>query len=401
MLVPELFTHFSDAVSLSQSRRAAASCRSRSPSPAGSRSLARPCCSLPLALVAGIVCSGCGRATSSTGSATAARRSRRGSRWSAAPAALVLGLARPAAAACRERYGLGAAAMACFVLPVLVHGFRHWSPASADDPARALARARPRAANEGAAGRGRARAGRRRATASSPRRRCTSSPRRSTHVANTKANDPYGRARAVRHWVAARTTRASRGATARPGRSATVVSIVSRGDESRAAAERDAAVVAGFVALRGLADARWSSRARRHRALPGFPRYRYNPLAGDAYGYYFGAREILDTWRRDGRLVLPSRSSPCRGARRWFSGARPELSGARGVRAIGFVAAVLVEPFASPGRRRSAGRSSGACRCCRTAPSACRSIRTSRSGSGLSALLACNAVTSSRRTSWR
>jgi hypothetical protein len=42
-----------------------------------------------------------------------------------------------------------------------------------------------------------------------------------------------------------------------------------------------------------------------HRFLPGLPHYRYNPLEGDAYGYYFGAREILDTWRRDATTMLP------------------------------------------------------------------------------------------------
>jgi hypothetical protein len=42
-----------------------------------------------------------------------------------------------------------------------------------------------------------------------------------------------------------------------------------------------------------------------HRLLPGLPRYRYNPLEGDAYGYYFGARELLDVWRREAVVVLP------------------------------------------------------------------------------------------------
>jgi hypothetical protein len=41
------------------------------------------------------------------------------------------------------------------------------------------------------------------------------------------------------------------------------------------------------------------------RLLPGLPHYRYNPLEGDAYGYYFGAREILDVWRREAMVVLP------------------------------------------------------------------------------------------------
>jgi hypothetical protein len=42
-----------------------------------------------------------------------------------------------------------------------------------------------------------------------------------------------------------------------------------------------------------------------HRALPGLPRYRYDPLDGDAYGYYSAVRELLATWRREGRVLLP------------------------------------------------------------------------------------------------
>jgi hypothetical protein len=42
-----------------------------------------------------------------------------------------------------------------------------------------------------------------------------------------------------------------------------------------------------------------------NRLLPGLPRYRYNPLEGDAYGYYFGAREILYTWGRHATTILP------------------------------------------------------------------------------------------------
>jgi hypothetical protein len=33
-------------------------------------------------------------------------------------------------------------------------------------------------------------------------------------------------------------------------------------------------------------------------ALPGLPRYVYNPRPGDAYGYYSAVRELLATWRR-------------------------------------------------------------------------------------------------------
>src|SRR5689334_18708218 len=33
-------------------------------------------------------------------------------------------------------------------------------------------------------------------------------------------------------------------------------------------------------------------------ALPGLPRYVYNPRPGDAFGYYSAVRELLATWRQ-------------------------------------------------------------------------------------------------------
>ncbi|HVU79724.1 MAG TPA: hypothetical protein VHC67_19280 [Gaiellaceae bacterium] len=41
-----------------------------------------------------------------------------------------------------------------------------------------------------------------------------------------------------------------------------------------------------------------------HALLPGLPRYRYDPLAGDAYGYYYGVRQIISVLRRDAPFVL-------------------------------------------------------------------------------------------------
>jgi hypothetical protein len=52
------------------------------------------------------------------------------------------------------------------------------------------------------------------------------------------------------------------------------------------------------VALAALADSG-------HRLAPGFPVYDYNPRPGDAYGYYSAVRELLETWRREGKVVLP------------------------------------------------------------------------------------------------
>lgn len=41
------------------------------------------------------------------------------------------------------------------------------------------------------------------------------------------------------------------------------------------------------------------------RVLSGFPRYRYNPLPGDAYGFYSCVRELIAVWQRDARVVGP------------------------------------------------------------------------------------------------
>jgi hypothetical protein len=42
-----------------------------------------------------------------------------------------------------------------------------------------------------------------------------------------------------------------------------------------------------------------------HHALPGLPRFRYDPLDGDAYGYYSAVRELLAVWQRDARIIFP------------------------------------------------------------------------------------------------
>jgi hypothetical protein len=77
------------------------------------------------------------------------------------------------------------------------------------------------------------------------------------------------------------------------------------------------------------------------RLLPGLPRYRYNPLEGDAYGYYFGAREILDVWRREAVVVLPVALAAAAVVffawRRWRGWTRVAVI----IWAVGLVAAVL------------------------------------------------------------
>jgi hypothetical protein len=81
-----------------------------------------------------------------------------------------------------------------------------------------------------------------------------------------------------------------------------------------------------------------------HRALPGFPRYRYNPLEGDAYGYYSALRELLETWRRDARIMLPLALVVAAAfVLLWRRSHRPVVRILAGIWACGIVSAVLVE----------------------------------------------------------
>ncbi len=91
----------------------------------------------------------------------------------------------------------------------------------------------------------------------------------------------------------------------RPGRFAPAVSIVCRGERVTVHIRRHtSAVVGALVGLQVLLSLFVLARSP-HRALPGFPRYRYEPLPGDGYGYYSAVRELLSTWQRQGRLLLP------------------------------------------------------------------------------------------------
>ena len=81
-----------------------------------------------------------------------------------------------------------------------------------------------------------------------------------------------------------------------------------------------------------------------HRALPGFPLYRYNPLEGDGYAYYSAVRELLNTWQRDGRLLLPVVLVVAVAlAVVWRRSHRPLVRALAVVWACGIVVAVLVE----------------------------------------------------------
>ncbi|HEY4346692.1 MAG TPA: hypothetical protein VGM80_03820 [Gaiellaceae bacterium] len=199
MLVPELFVRFSNAVSLSQSRRAAGFVPFAFAFAGGLAILARSALLVPLGLVAGI-------ALEHRWPGDFAYGLRRGGpaaiTWFALVAgatALVLGLVfareRP-----KERFGLAALTAILFVLPVAVHGFGRWSPLNPTDP-NALAPALSRQLAQ-----------------LSPGTVVIASPAVSyeilarfpvyvvaapvVHVANTRSNDPNTRVREVEHWLA-------------------------------------------------------------------------------------------------------------------------------------------------------------------------------------------------------
>jgi hypothetical protein len=202
MLVPWLFTHFSDAVSLSQSRRAAGFLPFAFAFAGGAWALARlGAPALPLALGLGIVFQLAwpgdfgGRTLEHGGPAAAT--------WIAAvagAAALVVGLVwRPRDE--EPRAALAAAAAALFVVPVAVHGFAHWSP-----PARTGATGLPAGLVHALRTEVPTRAvvfsdleTSYRIAAYAPVYVAAAPP---AHVANTSANDPYGRRDRIRRFFA-------------------------------------------------------------------------------------------------------------------------------------------------------------------------------------------------------
>jgi hypothetical protein len=198
MLIPELFTRFSNAVSLSQSRRAAGFLPFAFAFAGGLALLARSVWVLPFALAAGIVLErqwpgdfAYGLRNGGPGAVT----------WFAlvgGAIALVVGIVaarnRP-----KERYGLGALAALLFVLPVAVHGFKQWSPLNTTDsnalspgllasvkklPDGAVVIADPETSY--------------RIAAAAPVY-LVAAP--IAHVANTKANDPAARVADVERWL--------------------------------------------------------------------------------------------------------------------------------------------------------------------------------------------------------
>jgi hypothetical protein len=196
--VPWLFVHFSDAVSLSQARRVAGFAPLPFALVGGLALIVRSWKLVPAALVAGIVLQRLWPGDFEYGLRHG------GPAWATWIAlvggcvALVAGALRPRALP--ERYGLGAAAALCFTFPVFVHGVWHWSPRVTSDPdalsPRLVHRLRT-VVPKGAVVLAPIQVSYR-ATANAPVY-VVALP--VAHVADTRANDPNGRARAVRHWT--------------------------------------------------------------------------------------------------------------------------------------------------------------------------------------------------------
>ena len=206
--VPWLFVHLSNAVSLSQSRRAAGF----APLPfalAGALALlARSVFVLPVAFAGGVVLQRVWPGDFDYGL-------HHGGPALATWIALFGGAAALAVAIvvrrgpARESHRLGAAAMLALILPVAAHGVWHWSPRIATDP-NALS---PRLVSS--------------LRTKVPKGAIVLAPLQVSyrvvadapvyvvglpvvHVADTRANDPYGRAGAVNHWVATGDPRVAR-----------------------------------------------------------------------------------------------------------------------------------------------------------------------------------------------
>jgi hypothetical protein len=199
MLIPTLFVHFSDLVSLSQSRRAAGFVPFVFAFAGGLALLARTWLVVPAALVAGIVLErqwpgdfAYGLRHGGPGAVT----------WFAfvgSAVALVAGIAFRRRAV-TERPGRAALAAVLFVAPIVVHTASQWTPYSPRDPfaltprfLRELRAVPPRSVVI--------------APIETSYRIVADAPvyvvaAPTEHVANTKANDPFVRARAVRHWLA-------------------------------------------------------------------------------------------------------------------------------------------------------------------------------------------------------
>ena len=202
LLIPTLFVHFSRLVSLSQSRRAAGFVPYPFAFAGGLALLARSWLLAPAALAAGIALEHEWPGDFSYGLAGSGPRVVTWIAFIGGAAALVIGTVLFRRRPVRERHGVAAVAAALFVLPVAVHGFRHWTPQVTSDPhalspallqelrkvpPRAVIIASPQISY--------------RLLAAAPVYVVAAPP---VHVANTRANLPYVRVKEVEAWLAGR-----------------------------------------------------------------------------------------------------------------------------------------------------------------------------------------------------
>lgn len=208
LLVPTIFVHFTDFVSLSQSRRAAGFLPFTFAFAGGLALLARSLLVLPAALAAGIVLEHEWPGDFSYGMAGTAPRLFTWIGLVGAAAGLVAGVAVFRRWWVPERPARAALAAALFVLPIAVHAARNWSPLIPSDPdalspallrelkevpPRAVIIAAPRISY--------------RFLAAAPVYVVAAPP---VHVANTKSNQPYVRVKEVEAWLAGRAPRVAR-----------------------------------------------------------------------------------------------------------------------------------------------------------------------------------------------
>ena len=202
LLVPTLFVHFSNLVSLSQSRRAAGFMPYPFAFAGGLALLARPWLLAPAALAAGIVLEHEWPGDFGYGLSGGGPRVVTWIAFIGGAAALVLGAVFFRRSTVRERHGVAAVAAALFVLPVAVHGFQHWTPQVTSDPhalsptlLRELRQVPPRAVIIAPPQTSY------RLLAAAPVYVVAAPP---VHVANTRANLPYQRVKDVEAWLAGR-----------------------------------------------------------------------------------------------------------------------------------------------------------------------------------------------------
>ncbi|HEY0415969.1 MAG TPA: hypothetical protein VGC78_06240 [Gaiellaceae bacterium] len=200
MEVPWLFVHFADATSLSQARRAAGFAPLTFAFAGGLAIVVRRAWLVPAGLVAGIVLQHLWPGDFSPGLQHGGPAFATWFALVGGGAALVLVLiVRPRPV--REHHAFAALAAALFVLPVAVHGLRLWSPVAPADPgalsARLVHNLRTRVP-EGSIVIAPVKVSYEVAAVAPLYVVAAPVP----HVANTTANDPYGRAKAVRRWLA-------------------------------------------------------------------------------------------------------------------------------------------------------------------------------------------------------